>query len=116
MTLRFPQITTLEKIQISPSLDQVKQYMGDNHVNCVPIFSQIPADLLTPVMAFLKISEKSEYSFLLESIMGGEAVSRYSFIGAGALNKWFSLRMRCGDADHKPQSRSVQGHQDGRRL
>jgi anthranilate synthase component 1 len=37
------------------------------------------------VMAFLKITEKSEYSFLLESIMDGEHVARYSFIGSGEL-------------------------------
>lgn len=35
------------------------------------------------MMAFLKITEKSEYSFLLESIMDGEHVARYSFIGSG---------------------------------
>jgi anthranilate synthase component 1 len=63
----------------------VKQLISKNNVNCIPICAQIPADLLTPVMAFLKITEKSEYSFLLESIMDGEHVARYSFIGSGKL-------------------------------
>ena len=39
------------------------------------------ADLLTPVSAFLKIAEHSDYAFLLESVEGGEHVGRYSFLG-----------------------------------
>ena len=39
------------------------------------------ADLLTPVSAFLKIAEHSDYAFLLESVEGGEQVARYSFLG-----------------------------------
>ncbi len=39
------------------------------------------ADLLTPVSAFLKVAEHSDYAFLLESVEGGEHVGRYSFLG-----------------------------------
>jgi anthranilate synthase component 1 len=39
------------------------------------------ADLLTPVSAFMKIAEHSDYAFLLESVEGGERVARYSFLG-----------------------------------
>ncbi|MBW8896196.1 MAG: chorismate-binding protein, partial [Acidobacteria bacterium] len=39
------------------------------------------ADLLTPVSAFLKIAEHSDYAFLFESVEGGEQVARYSFLG-----------------------------------
>ena len=47
----------------------------------VPICREIMADLLTPVSAFLKIAEHSDYAFLLESVEGGEHVGRYSFLG-----------------------------------
>ncbi len=47
----------------------------------VPVCKEIVADLLTPVSAFLKIAEHSEYAFLLESVEGGEHVGRYSFLG-----------------------------------
>jgi anthranilate synthase component 1 len=47
----------------------------------VPVWKEIMADLLTPVSAFLKIAEHSDYSFLLESVEGGERVARYSFLG-----------------------------------
>ncbi len=47
----------------------------------VPVFKEIMADLLTPVSAFLKIAEHSDYAFLLESVEGGEHLGRYSFLG-----------------------------------
>ncbi|KAI0281899.1 anthranilate synthase component I, partial [Russula brevipes] len=43
---------------------------------------QLPVILITPVIAYLRITHKSKYSFLLlESAMAGENVARYSFIG-----------------------------------
>jgi len=47
----------------------------------VPVWKEIMADLLTPVSAFMKIAEHSDYAFLLESVEGGEQVARYSFLG-----------------------------------
>jgi anthranilate synthase component 1 len=47
----------------------------------VPVVKEIMADLLTPVSAFLKIAEHSDYAFLFESVEGGEQVARYSFLG-----------------------------------
>ena len=47
----------------------------------VPVVKEIIADLQTPVSAFLKIAEHSDYAFLFESVEGGEHVARYSFLG-----------------------------------
>jgi len=47
----------------------------------VPVVKRVMADLLTPVAAYLKIERLSPYSFLLESVEGGEKVARYSFLG-----------------------------------
>ncbi len=46
----------------------------------VPIYREIEADLETPVSAYLKVA-RGDYSFLLESVEGGERMARYSFIG-----------------------------------
>ena len=51
----------------------------------VPVCKEVMADLLTPVSAFLKIAEHSDYAFLLESVEGGEHVGRYSFLGKDPL-------------------------------
>ena len=48
--------------------------------NIVPVYTEIFADLETPVSAFLKLSGNEKYSYLLESVEGGERWGRYSFI------------------------------------
>ncbi len=48
--------------------------------NIAPIWRDIPADMETPVTAYLKVAREAP-SFLLESVEGGERVARYSFIG-----------------------------------
>ena len=47
----------------------------------VPVCKELLADMLTPVSAFLKVAEYSDYAFLLESVEGGETLARYSFLG-----------------------------------
>ena len=59
----------------------------------VPVYKEIVADMLTPVSAFLKIAEHSDYAFLLESVEGGEQVARYSFLGK---DPFLILRARGG--------------------
>ncbi len=49
--------------------------------NLIPVYEVITADLLTPVLAYLKIREKGKQSFLLESVEGSTKMARYSFIG-----------------------------------
>jgi anthranilate synthase component 1 len=50
--------------------------------NVVPVVRSVLADLHTPVGTFMRIAESSPYSFLLESVEGGERIARYSFLGA----------------------------------
>src|SRR5262249_31597897 len=47
----------------------------------VPVFRTVPGDLRTPVSAFLSLGARSERAFLLESVLGGERLARYSFLG-----------------------------------
>jgi anthranilate synthase component 1 len=50
--------------------------------NLVPVYRRLVGDTLTPVSAFCKIQE-GEWAFLFESVVGGERLGRYSFLGAG---------------------------------
>ena len=61
-----------------PSLEQVASYEAE--ANLVPVYREINADLETPVSAYLKVAN-GPYSYLLESVEGGERMARYSFIG-----------------------------------
>jgi len=49
--------------------------------NLIPVYKEILADMETPVSAFYKINN-SDYTFLLESVEGGEKVGQYSFLGS----------------------------------
>lgn len=46
----------------------------------VPVYRQLMADILTPVLAYARLRDEG-LSFLLESVTGGEKISRYSFLG-----------------------------------
>lgn len=61
-----------------PTLNEVRELRRLG--NLVPIYREIVADLETPVSAYLKTA-RGPYSFLLESVEGGERLARYSFIG-----------------------------------
>ncbi|MBU2535873.1 MAG: anthranilate synthase component I [Chloroflexota bacterium] len=61
-----------------PDLEEVKKLKKRG--NLVPVYREMMADLETPVSAYLKIA-RGNYSFLLESVEGGERLARYSFIG-----------------------------------
>ena len=50
------------------------------HGNLIPVYREILADMETPVSAYRKIA-RGKYSFLLESVEGGERLARYSFLG-----------------------------------
>ena len=50
----------------------------------MPVFAELPADLDTPLSAYLRL-RPGPYSFLLESVEGGEVWARYSFLGVDPL-------------------------------
>lgn len=49
--------------------------------NLIPVYREIMADMDTPVSAFKKLDD-GQFSYLLESIEGGEKWGRYSFLGS----------------------------------
>jgi anthranilate synthase component 1 len=55
--------------------------------NRIPLIAEAFADLETPLSLYLKLAHSRDggrYSFLLESVVGGERFGRYSFIGLPA--------------------------------
>ena len=79
----------------------------------VPVFRELPADLETPISAFLKLGRVSP-CFLLESVEMGERLGRYSFIGT---NPYMTLRTsrdegiicRNGETSRVPLGTSTNG-------
>jgi anthranilate synthase component 1 len=61
-----------------PNIESFLEHAKNNSM--VPVFRQLTGDTLTPVSAYCKLSH-DKWSFLFESVVGGEKVGRYSFLG-----------------------------------
>src|ERR1700724_2334838 len=65
----------------SAALRSPREFPGlSREHSLVPVYRTVPADLDTPVSAFLRIAADEPEAFLLESVEGGEHVGRYTFI------------------------------------
>src|SRR5262249_2555784 len=67
-------------MQYRPSLEEFMELA--RHASMIPVYRQLIGDTLTPVSAFCKVQE-GDWSFLFESVIGGERLGRYSFVGSG---------------------------------
>lgn len=65
-------------MNIHPSRDDFVSLAAQG--NLIPVYTDLMADFETPVSAYAKLKEAGP-SYLLESVEGGENLSRYSFIG-----------------------------------
>jgi anthranilate synthase component 1 len=61
-----------------PALEKVREL--SKSANVIPVSAEYYADTETPISIYKRF-EDSSYSFLLESVEGGEKWARYSFIG-----------------------------------
>ncbi|MBX7219266.1 MAG: anthranilate synthase component I family protein [Blastocatellia bacterium] len=81
--------------------------------NVVPVTKTIPADLQTPVGVYLKLAEKSPYSFLLESVSGDEKIARYSYVGCAphliAKGQGNQMEVTIGDISEIQQVNMLEG-------
>ncbi|NET28709.1 anthranilate synthase component I [Okeania sp. SIO1I7] len=68
---------------IFPDFSQFSQLAKQG--NFVPVYQEWVADLDTPVSAWYRVCAGQPYSFLLESVEGGEKIGRYSFLGCDPL-------------------------------
>jgi anthranilate synthase component 1 len=68
-----------EALRAKPSRAEVRRLFEQGDL--VPVYRTLLADLETPMSVYLKLAQTGNYSFLLESVEGGEQVGRYSFLG-----------------------------------
>jgi anthranilate synthase component 1 len=66
-----------------PITEQEFNALAQQGYNRIPLVCVTFADLDTPLSLYLKLANKP-YSYLLESVQGGERFGRYSFIGLPA--------------------------------
>ena len=68
---------------LNPISEQSFNQLAEQGYNRIPLVTETFADLDTPLSLYLKLANKP-YSYLLESVQGGERFGRYSFIGLPA--------------------------------
>jgi anthranilate synthase component I len=66
-------------MHVSPTFEEFQAACADGRV--VPVYRELFGDSLTPVEAYRRIA-RGDSSFLFESVVGGEKIGRYSFLGA----------------------------------
>ena len=69
----------------TPNFDTFTQLAASGAGNLIPMYRQVMSDPLTPVLAYRRIvrpDDRLASSFLFESVVGGERVGRYSFLGS----------------------------------
>src|SRR3954462_3573625 len=66
---------------LTPDLKEFERLAAAGHT-LIPVARTLSADLQTPVSAFLSVAASDPHAFLLESVEGGERISRYTFLGA----------------------------------
>ena len=64
-----------------PSKEEFVRLAAEHDV--VPVAREVYADLATPISAFMALADGAEHAFLLESVVAGERLGRYSFLGVG---------------------------------
>ncbi len=74
-----------------PSFEEFAALAQD--ASLVPVYRQLIGDTLTPVTAFRKV-EDGDWSFLFESVIGGERLGRYSFLGSGPFLRFLAYDRR----------------------
>lgn len=74
----------------------------------VPLYRTLPADLETPVTAFLRLAADEPECFLLESVEGGEKIGRYTFIGVRPFRK-IVARGHAVEITERGKTRKVEG-------
>jgi anthranilate synthase component 1 len=97
-----------------PSFEEFMELAG--RASLVPVYRQLVGDTLTPVSAFCKI-QQGDWAFLFESVVGGERLGRYSFLGAGPFLTFeaYDRRVRVGRPGTGSAGQEVE-HPDPLRL
>jgi anthranilate synthase component 1 len=72
----------------------------------VPVYRQLLADRLTPVTAF-EVLGRDNHAFLLESVVGGEKIGRYSFIATSPSLVYTAMGSAAMIQESKKPSREI---------
>lgn len=67
----------------------------------LPVYRELTGDTLTPVSAYARIESPGRPGFLFESVVGGEKVGRYSFLGSDPFLEFEARGLEVAIRDHR---------------
>jgi len=68
-------------MNVRPTLDEIKAIKDSGEFKCVPVSTEILADVKTPIEVLKILKANSKHTYLLESVEGNEKWGRYTFLG-----------------------------------
>ena len=97
--------------QALPDFERFKALAESGRGNLIPVYRRLMSDQLTPVLVYRRIvrpDDRMAPSFLLESVVGGERIGRYSYAAAQPAAQVIAYRneLRYIDAHRPEQSRT----------
>jgi anthranilate synthase component I len=101
MTLSQPDIKTFAELAQTPP--------AKGRRLLVPMFRRLFNDTMTPVLAYRRLvrsDDRMEPSFLLESVVGGDQIGRYSYLGAQPIAEIIARGYEVEYRDHRETSKS----------
>lgn len=97
----------MPSIEMKPSFLEFKKLA--KRCALVPAYTELPADMETPVTVYTKLSAQKPHGVLLESVEGGGKLGRYSFISVTHHSK-FESRGRNVSIEGPAKKESIQSH------
>ena len=86
VTAKVPCTPSFEEFQVIAQKASAQPHAGPREEgrgvrqSAIAIYRTLLADHLTPVTAYERLAKRSQHAFLLESVVGGERIARYSFL------------------------------------
>lgn len=100
---------TLSQPDLKTFTDLVQAPSADGRRTLVPMFRRLFSDALTPVLAYRRLVRpdgRMAPSFLLESVVGGDQIGRYSYLGAQPIAEVIARGYDVEYRDHRDASNS----------
>jgi anthranilate synthase component I len=106
-SLLVPALEADTTVAMTPDRAACRRFAEQGYT-LIPVVRRLVADALTPVAALARLQDEAE-SFLFESVVGGERLARYSFLGvrprARLIGDLSGLRLRDAQGE-----RALPGH------
>ena len=98
-----------------PDFDTFQRLAASGHGTVIPVYRRLLSDQLTPVLAYRRLVRQDERmapSYLFESVIGGDRIGRYSYLGSQPIAELIARGYEVEYRDRRENSASRSFHCD----